>query len=251
MWFRVAALLVIAGLSTLNVYQFYRHPDPGDSLPLLPEELSDEDVIGQFYDLFYDLEVWHEAKWMGIQTWQNPTDVWIHQEIIVETKPDVIVECGAHKGGSAALWAMILEHVNPEGRVIAIDIEDQFEEAKQLPICQRRVEFLVGSSTDPAIVAEVKKRVQGKRALVILDSDHSKAHVLEELKAYSPLVHKGDYLIVQDTVVYGHPLARWHGPGPMEALDEFLTTTDAFESDRSRERYLVSFHPKGYLKRVK
>lgn len=251
MWFRVTALLLIACLAALNVYQLYRNPAPGEVQSELRADPSDEEVIERFYELFYDLKVWHDAKWLGIQTWQNPVDVWIHQEIFVETKPDFIVECGAHKGGSAALWAMILEHVNPEGRVIAIDIVDHFAEAKKLPICQRRVDFLVGSSTDPAIVAEVKKRVGGKRALVILDSDHSKAHVLEELKAYSPLVHKGDYLIVQDTAINGHPLARWHGPGPMEAAEEFLAKTDAFESDRSRERYLVSFHPKGYLKRVK
>lgn len=136
-------------------------------------------------------------------------------------KPDFIVETGTLFGGSAALWATILQQVNPDGRVITIDIKDQVSAAKNLPIVKDKVEFLIGSSVDRAIVAEVTKRVNGKKVLVILDSDHSKDHVLAEMKAHAPLVSKDSYLIVQDTNVNGHPVLEKFGPGPMRLSTSF------------------------------
>lgn len=94
---------------------------------------------------------------------QNPNDAWIHQEIIVDVKPDFIIETGTLNGGSAALWATILQQVNRNGRIITIDIKDEAREAKKLPSVKQYVDFIIGSSTDSAIVSEVKKRVEGKR----------------------------------------------------------------------------------------
>lgn len=200
---------------------------------------------------YYSAKTWRVNKWFGILTEQNPNDVWITQEIIVETRPDFIIETGTLCGGSAALWSAILEQVNPGGRVITIDIMDQAQEARRLPVVQKRVDFLRGSSTSPGIVEEVRNRVKGKKVLVILDSDHSKEHVLRELAAYAPLVSVGSYLIVQDTNLNGHPVDPAFGPGPMEALEEFLAGNPGFEPDRSRERLLFTMHPGGYLKRVR
>jgi cephalosporin hydroxylase len=87
--------------------------------------------------------------------------------------------------------------------------------------------------------------------MVLLDSDHHAPHVLKELKAYAPLVSVGSYLIVQDTNVNGHPVLPRFGPGPGEAVGEFLAADDRFQIDRSREHLLFHMHPKGYLKRVK
>jgi cephalosporin hydroxylase len=212
---------------------------------------SEQEVVDRFHKLFYDSDVWKSTKWLGIPTAQNPNDAWIHQEIITQVKPDVIVEAGTWRGGSAALWAMILQQVNPQGRVITIDINDNSSAAKELPTVKGKVEFLLGSSVDPAIVAAVTKRVEGKKVLVILDSDHRKDHVLAEIKAYAPLVSKDSYLIVQDTNVNGHPVRANFGPGPMEAVNEFLATNDQFRPDREAERLMFTMHPNGYLKRVK
>jgi cephalosporin hydroxylase len=168
-------------------------------------------------------------------------DAWIIQEIIVEVTPDYIIEAGTFHGGSAALWALILENVNPNGRVITIDIEDKREKrAISLPISQRRVDFLLGSSTAPEIVAEVERRVQGKKVLVILDSLHTKEHVAAELRAYAPLVSVGSYLIVQDTLV-----------GPIHAIDEFLAKNQSFVADRERERFRITNTVRGYLRRIR
>ena len=94
-------------------------------------------------------------------------------------------------------------------------------------------------------------RAAGKNVLVILDSDHSRDHVLAEMRAYAPLVPLGGYLIVEDTNVNGHPVARKHGPGPKEAVDAFLATNDEFVVDHDREKFRVTFNPGGYLRRVK
>ncbi|MCP4664107.1 MAG: cephalosporin hydroxylase [bacterium] len=214
--------------------------------------LFSQRVVRLFHLIFYyDSNTWDANTWLGVPAQQNPNDVWIIQEILSEVKPDFVVETGTLEGGSAACWASILEQVNPEARVITVDIVDTHSEAEKLPVVQRRVEFLLGSSTAPEIVAGIKERVAGHSAVVILDSDHSKAHVAEELRAYSPLVNVGSYLIVQDTNINGHPVAPGWGPGPMEAVEEFLAGNDEFEVDTSRERLLFTLHPRGFLKRVK
>ena len=181
-------------------------------------------------------------KFLGIWTVQTPSDAWIIMEILYEVKPDLIIEAGTFHGGSAALWAIILEHINPEGSIVTIDIEDQRErKAKELPISKKRVEFVLGSSTDPKVVAKVHELAKGKKSvLVLLDSLHSKEHVAGELAAYAPLVTVGSYVIVQDTLL-----------GPKDAIDEFLASTDTFVADRKRERYPDTNSVRGYLQRVK
>ena len=181
-----------------------------------------------------------QNRFLGISTLQNPTDAWIVMEILYDVKPDLIVETGTYHGGSAPFWAIILEHINPEGRVITIDITDQRDpKAIALPISRRKVDFLLGSSTDPEIVAEVHRRAEGKRVLVLLDSLHSKEHVAAELEAYAPLVDQYSYVIVQDTAL-----------GPLAAILEFLEKNDDFVADRGRERYSDTNTVQGYLRRV-
>jgi len=235
-------------LVALNVYGYFTRP----VVEGLHISLSRQQILDLFHQMFYNnRRTWFSNKWFGIQTWQNPNDVWIIQEILFDVKPNFVVETGTASGGSAALWATVLEQVNPQGRVITIDIQDLAGEAKKLPIVQRKVDFLLGSSTAPEIVAEVEQRVAGRRVVVILDSDHSKQHVANELKAYAPLVSVGSYLIVQDTNINGHPVYKAFGPGPWEAVDEFLSHNDQFQADPTRERLLFTMHPQGYLKRVR
>jgi cephalosporin hydroxylase len=241
------ALLVSVGVNLF--YLFGRTQKPA---PPVPPALTSQQIADLYHQEFYDSpNTWRMNKWLGILTEQNPNDVWIIQEIIVETRPDFIIETGTLCGGSAALWSTILEQVNPKGRVITIDIMDQAQEARELPIVQRHVDFLHGSSTATFIVNDVKNRVKGKKVLVILDSDHSKQHVLNELAAYAPLVNVGGYLIVQDTDVNGHPVDPTFGPGPMEAIEEFLASNGDFLPDKERERLMFSTNPNGYLKRIR
>jgi cephalosporin hydroxylase len=217
-----------------------------------PEKpMSKEDVIREFNQIYYKSGAWVRSKWMGIQTEQNPCDMWTIQEIIWKTKPDFIVETGTLEGGSTLFFAMMLAQVNENGRVISVDIDPRIERASQFQIFKDRVEVIKGDSVSPEVINKIAERVKGRSVLVTLDSDHKKDHVAKELQLYSKFVSLNGYLIVQDTNVNGHPVAPEHGPGPMEAVMEFLKENKDFEIDRDKERHLVTHHPQGFLKRVR
>jgi cephalosporin hydroxylase len=239
---RVLAFLVAAGW--IGVLSACSQSAPAS-------EMSDSEVIERFHEIFYDgPATWQVNKWLGIEALQNPNDVWITQEIIVEVVPDFIIETGTRHGGSACLWAMILKEVNPDGKVITIDINEVPDATTRLPIWMERVEFRRASSTDSKLVAELTDRVRGKKVLVILDSNHSANHVYDELRAYGPMINRGSYLIVQDTNVNGNPVIPDFGAGPMEAVHQFLADTTEFEVDSGRERFLLTMNPKGFLRRA-
>jgi len=186
-------------------------------------------------------------SWFGHQLIKTPSDMWTYQELIVRTRPDVIIQTGTWMGGSALFLAMVLDMLG-HGRVISIDIEDRRGNWPN----HSRLTYLVGSSVDEKVVYEVVEQVGPyNRVMVILDSDHSANHVHKELLAYSPLVRIGDYLIVEDTNVNGHPVLPNFGPGPMEAVNKFLSERDTFSVDKSCERFLMTLNPNGYLRRVK
>lgn len=220
-----------------------------DLRPLTSDEAA---TIDAFHSLYYD--AWDvgratgrgtiDLSWFGYRTLKSPLDLWTYQEIIVETRPDLIIECGTRYGGSAYYLASILDLLG-HGRVLTIDLE-----ADARRPAHPRITYLLGSSTDPEIVARVHTIAAGKRCMVILDSDHSQPHVAGELAAYGPIVASGCYMIVEDTNVNGHPVRPEHGPGPMEALDDYLAQTTDFEVDRDRERFLLTMNPRGFLRRV-
>jgi cephalosporin hydroxylase len=211
---------------------------------------ADVALVHEFHKLYYYL--WlrrgahtHDLSWFGYQAMKCPLDLWLYQELIVRTRPDAIVETGTWNGGSALFLAMILDQIG-HGRVITIDTEPKPGRPEH-----PRLSYLTGSSVDPAIVAMVRETVGIGRAMVILDSDHRAGHVYDELLAYSPLVQPGDYLIVEDTNVNGHPVWPDFGPGPTEAVEKFLAETDEFAIDPRCERFLLTLNPRGYLRRVK
>lgn len=210
----------------------------------------EKSIVAQFRNLYFDSYVVGKTPfntfWLGVLTRKCPTDFWIYQEIIFELKPDVIIECGTAHGGSALFLASMCDLVN-NGKVITIDIADMKGRPKH-----KRIKYLHGSSISAAIVEQVKKLVTPKdKVMVILDSDHRKAHVLNELKIYGELVTKGSYLVVEDTVLNGHPVYPEFGPGPMEAVEEFLEGNKAFVADGDKEKFYLTFNPRGYLRKVK
>ena len=198
------------------------------------------DIVDSFHKLYYESakfdSTWYDTTWRGVPVLKCPLDLWIYQEIIHEKKPDIIIETGTFKGGSALYMADICDAVG-NGRIITIDIDKK----KERPY-HRRIEYMLGSST------EIKLDIpSGLKVMVVLDSDHSKEHVANELYIYSKLVTKGQYLIVEDTNINGHPVLPEFGEGPMEALDEFLKVNKDFELDKSREKFLLTFNPRGFL----
>lgn len=183
--------------------------------------------------------------WLGKPIWQPPLDLWILQETIYEIQPELIIECGTFKGGSSYFFAQILDDLG-KGRVITIDIERMHD------LSHPRVTYLIGDSASPEIVGQVRAEAAQTEGpiMVILDSDHSMAHVLRELEAYSDLVTPGSYLHVQDGILDVLPVFAEDRPGPLRAIEEFLKAHDEFELDRARtEKFLLTHHPKGWLRR--
>lgn len=210
------------------------------------ESARSDAAVEAFHRLFYDTHdtTWKQTFWLGVTVRKCAFDLWTYQEILVDTRPDLIVETGTYLGGSAFYLAGICDLLG-HGKIVTVDISAPPGRPRH-----RRITYLQGSSTDPGIVVRVARRARtAKRVMVVLDSNHSRDHVLRELEAYGPLVTPGCYLVVEDTNVNGNPVLPDHGPGPMEAVEEFLATTDDFEVDRSRENRLLTFNPGGYLKR--
>jgi cephalosporin hydroxylase len=131
------------------------------------------------------------------------------------------------------------------GEIITIDINPCVRTSHP------RIRYVVGSSTDFGLVNDLLSSRPVETRMVILDSDHSKAHVRSELALFAPYVTPGSYLIVEDTNLNGHPTFPEFGPGPAEAVHEFLTDKDDFVVDRSREKFLMTFNPGGFWKRIK
>jgi cephalosporin hydroxylase len=202
----------------------------------------------------------YQWSWLGVPIIQMPPDVVATQEVIWETKPQVIIETGVARGGSLIFYASILELIG-EGRVIGIDIDirpHNRQSVESHPL-SKRIDLFQGSSVDAALVARIADEIKGaERVMVILDSNHTHEHVLDELRLYAPLVTKGQFLIVADTVVedipeQAHRPRPW-GPGnnPGTALDTFLTENDRFIRDPFiNAKLLITSSPGGYLRCVK
>ncbi len=206
------------------------------------------DSPGRAYERwFYEQksQTWKEARWLGVEIEKNPMDLQIYQEILSETKPDILIEAGTYKGGSAYFFASIFDLLG-HGRVVTIDIDDRPGKPRH-----PRIDYILGSSTDPRTLSQVRALVRpGERVMVILDSDHHRAHVLREMELYGPLVTPGNYLVVEDTNMDRDRLYPNFGPGPGAAVAEFLKTSRDFLPDPSRERYQFTFNPGGWLRRV-
>ena len=205
----------------------------------------DRASVSRAHDVLYESDAWTQATWLGAQALKNPLDLWVYQEIMAETRPELVVETGTYRGGSALFLATMCDLLGV-GEVVSIDVEPVRDDYPEHP----RITYLGGrSSTDPDVVDEVRERAAGRNVLVILDSDHSQAHVEAELEVYAPLVPIGCYLIVEDSNI--GRIRKDLMPGPLEAIETFLARSDSFEIDRDREKFLITFNPSGYLRRVR
>lgn len=171
--------------------------------------------------------------------------MWIAQEMIYEIKPDLIIETGTFKSGSAIFYCHLMELMN-HGKVVTIDIEFRPNRPTH-----KRLRHILGSSTDPGVIREVEKECADARTvLIFLDSDHSKEHVFNEIMAYEKFVTPGSYLVFEDTALHGNPIHPDRWEDPMGAVDEFMSKPNGFIQDRSREKFLMTWHPKGFLKKL-
>jgi cephalosporin hydroxylase len=202
-------------------------------------------------------------SWMGVPIIQMPADIMATQEVIWNTKPDVIIETGVARGGSVIFMASLLKVIG-KGKVIGVDIDirahnrDSIETHPLSPM----ITLIEGPSTTAETLAKVKAEIPaGASVMVVLDSDHSRDHVLDELRCYGPLVTEGQYIVVADTLLGRGDMSQtptkrskiWYpGDEPYAALNTYLKETDRFETDETLNGKLVlSSSPGGYLKCVR
>lgn len=217
----------------------------------------------------------YNFTWLGRPIIQYPQDIVAIQELIWITKPDLIIETGIAHGGSlimsasmlalndyceAVLAGRVLDPKSSRRRVIGLDIDirpHNYAAIEAHPMAHM-IDMIEGDSTDPDVVAEVHDRARGyERILVCLDSNHTHDHVLAELCAYAPLVNRGSYCVVFDTIIEDLPEGSFpdrpwgKGNNPKTAVWEFLKNNSGFEIDKEIEnKLLITVAPDGFLRRV-
>ena len=218
-----------------------------------------KDLAQDFYNKSAKHKYTYHFSWMGRPIIQLPQDMLAMQEIIWRVKPDLIVECGIAHGGSIIYYASLLE-LQGHGEVLGIDrdIRPHNREAIESHPMSKRISMIEGSSIDEATIAQVRAIAEGKKVILVLDSNHTHDHVLAELRAYAPLVAVDSYCVVMDTVVEDMPAEffpdRPWGPGdnPKTAVWEYLKENSDFEIDQQmQDKLLLSVAPDGYLRRIR
>lgn len=199
-------------------------------------------------------------RWLGLPIIQMPTDIVVTQELIWDLRPQVIVETGVARGGSAIFYASILQLLG-EGKVVAVDIDVRAHNRRALeehPLGHRIV-LIEGSSVDEVVQSRVQNEIaDADRVMVVLDSDHSHSHVLKELRIYGPMVTSGQYLVAADTLIQDLPpqqhRPRAWGPGnnPKTAVSAFMEESSSiFEVDPYvNGKLLLTSSRGGYLRRL-
>lgn len=223
---------------------------------------QDEKLKGLARDFFNESaqhKYSYHFSWMGRPIIQLPQDMMAMQEIIWRVKPDLVIECGIAHGGSIIYYASLLE-LQGHGEVLGIDLDIRAhnrEAIEQHPM-SKRIRMIEGSSIDPVIAEQVRAAAQGKKVILVLDSNHTHDHMLEELRLYAPLVSVDSYCVVMDTVVEDMPPTffpdRPWGPGdnPKTAVWAYLKENADFEIDyQMQNKLLITVAPDGYLRRVR
>jgi cephalosporin hydroxylase len=213
---------------------------------------QEEAEVERSIDQFEEIDQWslklrkkQPIFFLGVPMRQIPTDNWQMSEMMYEVKPDYVIEAGTLYGGSALYYAGMLEFINPDAKVLTVDINEEqiHAEAKNHPLWAKRVKFYLGSSIAPEIHEQLKAEIgEGKKVFVTIDTLHAPKHVTAELDLYSQYVSVGSYMVLQDTYYEGLP----------EVLDEFLKTHPGWERDsKADDRFIFTKYRGGFLKRVK
>lgn len=217
----------------------------------------------------------YNFSWLGRPIIQYPQDMVGIQELIWDIKPDLIIETGIAHGGSlifsASMLALMdyceaqqngsnLDPAQPKRLVVGVDIDirDHNRQAIEAHPMSPGIKMIEGSSVDPTIIEQVREIASNyNRVLVCLDSNHTHKHVLEELRAYAPLVTRDSYCVVFDTVIEDcEPemfVDRPWGPGnsPRTAVESFLSENTCFKSNKEIEsKLLITVSAGGFLKRI-
>ena len=224
---------------------------------------SFEQISRHWVRIGWSLRYYAGFTWMGLPVLQLPDDLVRFQEVFWEVRPSLVIETGVFQGGSLLFHASLCK-VMGAGRVVGVDIRvpSGLREAVSGHVLGSHITLIEGDSASPEVAAEIERlREPGETTLVLLDSDHSRAHVRRELEAYAPLVTPGSYLIVADTIMpdladVPGGKASWAEDNPAAALEDFLAVHAEFERAPSVSRTgvenlpaAVTYWPGGWLRR--
>lgn len=207
------------------------------------------DPTEAYHRWYYDTEVWEGVRFLDVVTNKSVSDMWNYQEVLTQLKPSIVVEFGTRFGGSALYFSVIGRAIVPDLQVLSVDVSHA-EVDSRVP-GYPGVSLLLSSSADPqvaAAIADLRANRPGP-AFFILDSDHRKEHVMAELELLRGVTVSGDYVIVEDGNINGHPVLPNWGEGPTEALAAYFEKyPEDYERDTLREeKFGFTFAPGGYL----
>jgi cephalosporin hydroxylase len=205
-----------------------------------------------YHRWYYDSAIWTQITYKGIPVLKWVGDLWNYQEIIHRLRPRLIVEFGSYNGGSAVYFAELIRQIWPDGKVLAVDID--FSRLHETAKTHPAIEWMEASTADPAVsdrIRALRENISGP-VFFILDSDHTKPHVLAELEKVRLVTRPGDYVVVEDGNINGHPVLPGWGEGPYEALEEYFSRHPGdYERDDKQEcKFGFTFAPRGYLVRL-
>ncbi|MFA5114048.1 MAG: CmcI family methyltransferase [Candidatus Margulisiibacteriota bacterium] len=214
--------------------------------------MDNEQITRAYHEWYYDNKVWQATNFLGVDCLKSVSDMWNYQEILFRLKPSLLVEFGTHHGGSALYFSTILRAINERSRVLTVDITIDEATGKRLRR-HKHIQTMTCSSTDPRVAKEIlalRRKFPGP-AFFILDSDHSQTHVLAEMESLRPVTRAGDYLVVEDGNINGHPVLPDFGPGPLEAIRVYFGKYPGdYEHDSAAEKkFGFTFAPEGFLVR--
>jgi cephalosporin hydroxylase len=214
-----------------------------DGLPEFPEPVPDA-LKETLVETYWRGLSWQHSTWLGQPVAAAPTDLVVYQEIIASVRPDWIIETGTFGGGRALFFASICDLLG-HGRVVSVG-NDELARPEHA-----RVDYVVAPPHEPA-AAEAVRAIVGDdpNALVLLGSRNGTPRLVNEFEMYAPLVRIGSYVIVENTIVNGHPVWPGYGPGPAEALRRILPEHGEFVQDTAWEKHALTFNPGGFLRRI-
>ena len=194
----------------------------------------------EYYNYVHQRHGKNKPTWRGTQIIKYPNDLILYAEAIWENKPDIIIEIGTGRGGSAVFFMDMLSLFNTRGRVITVDV------APNYGIESTRIEYIKGSSLDQDIVHYLEETTAEQETMIVLDGFHGRVHVKWELKRYAPMVSVGQFLVAEDCYTRRDEMF-----GPGEAVEWFLKRTNSFVREPREDKYIFAVTRAGWLRRVK